>query len=428
MKKLLALTTAVLAASAAFASGFALYEPTAIGTSYGGALLGKGLDGSANSINPATLDDITNITVQVGFVTEHPRGRIKITKDGITHRAKPMDPGFFVLPHFQVVAPALWGFTFGLGITPDYGLGTRYTNDSLMTWSSKKTTIEGFVINPNVSYRITDDWSIGIGARLLYFDFDQYSYPLADYPAAYGVSGARNHLRGNNGFSSCGWQIGTRYKILDNLSVGAVYKSKIDTRVKGHSNLAIPSTSIIPGLAPGIYGGGASANLDIPQSIAAGINWDITSDWHLGAMVSWTDWSSLDTLLFKLPASQGNKNIKLNWRDSWRVGIAPSWDFAKDWTAVVSYVYDSNVCASNQESTMLPPGDRQIVSGGLSWRLTQNLQIDVTYGIVVMGCRSMHMDRTVPSFPPPGTTTSSYRLECHRGLSHAAGCTLTYRF
>ena len=83
MKKLLALTTAVLTASAAFAAGFALYEPTAIGTSYGGALLGKGLDGSANSINPATLDDITNIMVQVGFVTEHPRGRIKINKNEI---------------------------------------------------------------------------------------------------------------------------------------------------------------------------------------------------------------------------------------------------------------------------------------------------------------------------------------------------------
>ncbi|MBQ3808775.1 MAG: outer membrane protein transport protein [Kiritimatiellae bacterium] len=410
MKKLLALTTAVLAASAAFASGFALYEPTAIGTSYGGALLGKGLDGSANSINPATLDDITNITVQVGFITEHPRGRIKIAKNGLMHTSKPMDPGFFVLPHFQVVAPALWGFTFGLGVTPDYGLGTRYSSGSLMTWSSKKTTIEGFVINPNVSYRITDDWSIGLGARLLYFDFEQYSFPMSYLPANNPWHGIRNHLHGNNGLSSCGWQIGTRYKILDNLSVGAVYKSKIDTRVKGHSNLSTPV---------GILGGAASANLDIPQSIAAGVNWDITSDWHLGAMVSWTDWSSLDTLLFKLPAAQGNKNIKLSWRDSWRVGIAPSWDFAKDWTAVVSYVYDSNVCASDQASTMLPPGDRQIVSGGLSWRLTQNLQIDATYGIVVMGCKSMHMN------DPLGR---KYRLECHRGLSHAAGCTLTYRF
>ena len=391
MKKLLALTTAVLAVSA--------------------ALLGKGLDGSANSINPATLDDITNITVQVGFVTEHPRGRISISRDGKQYKCSPMDPGFFVLPHFQIVAPALWGFTFGLGVTPEYGLGTRYSHNSLMTWSSKQTTIEGFVINPNVSYRITDDWSIGAGARLLYFDFEQYSYPmayLADVNPQYGS--IRNHLHGNNGLSSCGWQIGTRYKILDNLSVGAVYKSKIDTRVKGHSNLRMPGTD---------SRGAASANLDIPQSIAAGFNWDITSDWHLGAMVSWTDWSSLDTLLFHLPASQGNKNIKLNWHDSWRVGIAPSWDFAKDWTAVVSYVYDTNVCSYEQQSTMLPPGDRQIVSGGVSWRITQNLQIDVTYGIVIMDAKSMHMNDAL------GRT---YRMECRHGLSHAAGCTLTYRF
>ena len=80
MKKLFLMSVVFASASAAFASGFGLYEPTAIGTAYGGALVGKGLDGSANSINPATLDDITNLTVQVGFVTEHPRGRIKITK------------------------------------------------------------------------------------------------------------------------------------------------------------------------------------------------------------------------------------------------------------------------------------------------------------------------------------------------------------
>ena len=322
-----------------------------------------------------------------------------------------MDPGFFVLPHVQLVAPALWGFTFGLGITPDYGLGTRYSHDSLMTWSSKQTTIEGFVINPNLSYRITDDWSIGGGARLLFFDFEQYSYPMAylsDMNPQYGY--IRNHLHGNNGFSSCGVQFGTRYKILDNLSVGAVYKSKIDTRVKGHSNLRMPGY---------VLGGAAAANLDIPQSIAAGVNWDITEDWHLGAMVSWTDWSELDRIEFKLPPSQGDKTTKLRWKDSWRVGIAPSWDFAEDWTAVVSYVYDSNVCSYDQQSTMLPPGDRQIFSGGISWRITQNLQIDVTYGIVVMGAKGMHMRDGL------GRT---YRMECRHGLSHAAGCSLTYRF
>lgn len=414
MKKLIALTIAIIAASSALASGFALYQSSSLGTAYGGALLGKGIDGSANTINPATLDDITNLTVQIGFVTEHPRGRMKVSKNGKTHKCTPLDPGFFVLPHLHVVAPAMWGFTFGLGITPEYGLGTRYSHKNPTTWSSKETTIQGIVINPNVAYRITDDWSIGLGARWLYFDFEQYSYPMA-YMADLGpqyapYASVRNHLRGNNGMTSCGWQIGTRYKILDNLSVGLVYKSKIDTKVKGHSNLRMPTS---------ISGGTAFANLDIPQSIAAGINWDITEDWHLGAMVSWTDWSELDRLVFNLPAAQGNKTVNLNWKDSWRVGIAPSWDFAEDWTAVISYVYDTNVCSYDQDSNMLPPGDRQIVSAGISWRMTDHIQIDVSYGIVVMSPKGQRMKDDLGN---------RYSLECRHGLSHAAGCSLTYRF
>ena len=49
MKKLIAVAMVVVAVSGAFASGFGLYEPTAIGTSHAGALLGRRLDGSASS-------------------------------------------------------------------------------------------------------------------------------------------------------------------------------------------------------------------------------------------------------------------------------------------------------------------------------------------------------------------------------------------
>ena len=86
---------------------------------------------------------------------------------------------------------------------------------------------------------------------------------------------------------------------------------------------------------------------------------------------------------------------------------------------VVSYTYDTNVCSYEQQSTMLPPGDRQIVGGGISWRITQNLQLDVTYALVIMDAKSMHMSDALGR---------NYRMECRHGLSHAGGCTLTYRF
>ena len=419
-KSLLVFVFGIMASSAVWASGFALYEPTAAGTAFGGALVGKAFDGSANSINPATLDDITNITVQIGFVTEHPRARIKETKYGATGRQVgkcPLDPGFFVLPHFQLVAPAKWGLVFGLGMGPEYGLGTHYTKGSLMTWSARETTIQGYVINPNLSYRITDKWSVGAGIRWIYFDFEQYSCP-ASYVPYPGSNSIENHLHGDNDFKDWGWQIGTRYKILDNLAVGAVYKSKIDVKVKGHSSVRNPMG--LPLVPYAFDNGSAHAKLELPQSVAVGFNWDITDTWHLGAMASWTEWSSIGTLHFKLPPKQGNRDFRLKWKDSMRYAIAPSWDFAEDWTAVLSYIYDSNVCPSQQDSSMLPPGDRQIASAGLIWRVTENLEAALSYGIVVMGSnKSMTMN------DPLG---AKYKLECHRGLSHAAGFTLTYRF
>lgn len=401
-------------------SGFALYEPTARATAYAGALLGRGVDGSANSINPATLTDITNITVTAGFVTEHPRARIKVNGEP----SRPMDPGFFVLPHVHVVSPLLWGFSFGFGVTPDYGLGTHYTHDNTVNWSSREVTIKGFVFNPNLAYRINDDWSVGVGARILFFDFEQYSYPQAAFANPYtgqAMSGGtvKNHLEGDNGTSDAGWQIGTSYRILDNLSAGIIYKSKIDVHVKGKTTASMRDV-VVPSAVSSYraaLNGPAGTTIELPQSVAFGLNWDMSRTWHLGTMVSWTDWSSIDTLAFRL---NGNlKPIGMHWKDTWRFAIAPSWDFARDWTAILSYVYDSNCCPSDQQSTMLPPGDRQIVTGGLCWQVSENLACDMSYGLVVMGCKTMRMRDALGQ---------EYSLAAHRGLSHAVGFSVTYRF
>ena len=80
--KVLSLALACLAVSSVFGSGFGLYQPSTISHAMGGALVGKAMDASANFNNPATLTDLTNIQVTVGFVTEHPRGRVDAHKWG----------------------------------------------------------------------------------------------------------------------------------------------------------------------------------------------------------------------------------------------------------------------------------------------------------------------------------------------------------
>jgi len=420
-RKVLLCALASLGLLAANASGFALYEASAISHAMGGALVGKAMDASANFNNPATLSDLTNLQFTVGFVTEHPRGAVDVYRNGVNCGNETMDSGLFWLPHFMLAVPLKWDFTFGLAGDAEYGLGTKFADSWAMNWNSTETTVQGFVLNPNLAYEIIDGLSVGAGMRWLFFTFEQFRRPYAD---PYGLNTFDYHLKGDNRFESLGWQLGLKYDILDNLSVGAVYKSAIDVDVRGSTSMDV--NSVFPNTlemnaamsqAAMYYRGDADAQMTIPQSVTLGVNWDVVKSWHLGTAVSWTEWSQFDTLVFNVkPVEQ---DVNLYWRDTWRFSVGSCWDFIEDWKWMVSYVYDMDSTSSEQSSTMLPPADRHILSTGLSWNCWAGLELTLSYSCVFMDGGDMH---TTDSFG------NKYDLETCWGYCHAAGFSITYRF
>lgn len=376
-------------------SGFGLYEMSAKAHALGGAVVGEAVDASAVFYNPATLSDLTNVTVTVGFVTEHPRARM--TVDG-GRGSTAMDSGLFWLPHVNLAVPLPWNLTFGFGCAPEFGLGSAFDENWELVASSQETTVESLTFAPTLSAALTEAWSVGAGARLLWFDFEQYSEP---------VPGRLYHrLKGDNGGRDCGWQIGTRLRLRDDLSLGLVYKSQLDVHVRGKSGMSGLSEMLRP----------AETELTMPDSVTLGANWDISDAWHLGGAVTWTHWSTIGTLDFNLGGT--HTPCELDWEDTYRVAIAPSYDFAEHWTALCSYAYETD-CTSGQKSTMLPAADRHMLAAGLCWRCGGGFEVTFDYGLIIMGGKtSRAADETggLRNYTP------------HRGLSHAAGLTLTYRF
>jgi len=414
-----------LGAFTAFSSGFALYEPSTVSHAMGGALVGKAMDASANFNNPATLTDLTNLQFTVGFVTEHPRGSGEVRKNCGPWTEQTMDPGLFWLPHFQAAVPLPWGFAFGLSGSAEYGLGTDYAESWPMNWNSTKTTVQGYVLNPNLAWK-WGDFSIGAGMRWLYFDFEQDKIPYAD---PYGINTFDYHLKGNNHFGSFGWQIGVKYDILDNLAVGAVYKSAIDATVRGDTTMDLLSLS-----PSGPYGQAvaknvsakmrlmnddADADLTLPQSVAAGVNWDIVKNHHLGFAVSWTQWSEFDTLVFNVKPQA--MPVYLNWNDTWRGSLGYAWDFADGWKWMISYVFDQDCCLNqDQSSAMLPPAHRNIATTGFVWNIWRNMDIAFDYSCIFMDGGSFDTTNS--------QTGDRYHVETCRGFCHAVGFSVTYRF
>jgi len=407
----------------AFASGFSLYEPSAISMSMGGALVGRAMDASANFNNPATLTDLTNIVVTLGFVTEHPRGQIRGRRNGIPFETGDvtMDPGMFTLPHFQLAVPLPYDFAFGLGVEPEFGLGTAFGSNSPLSWNASETTVLSLTVNPNLAYKITDRWSVGAGLRVMYFDFEQYKDGMRFAVAPIGEIGSMNyHLKGDNRCESLGWQIGTKYDVFDNFSVGIVYKSPIDVCVRGDTDARTVSDPYGALAAQTrAMNAPADADLTLPQSVTGGFNWDITRDWHLGMALSWTEWSVFDKLVFNVQPQK--QPVQLDWEDTWRYSCGAAWDFHEDWTWMISYVYDMDCTSSSQTSAMLPPAARHIASTGFTWRCWKGLEFTLAYSCIFMHGNSMYL-------VDKNHNNDRYDLEVCRGFCHGGGFSITYRF
>ena len=460
MKKVNLAILAACTSSMAFAAGFALYEGSARGNALGGAVMGRAVDASANFYNPATLSDFTNTVITVGMTTEHP------TADTYVNGRSDwkMDPGAFILPHAYIAQPLPYGFTFGLGVAPEYGLGTHYHKGWGMAWDTLDTTIKGISLNPNLAYAITENWSVSAGIRLMYFSFEQHSDQLATQDGTtYGT--VHDHLKGDNGMIDWGWQLSSRYNITEKLSAGVLYKSFIDCKIKGTNRTSVESyddsaisgqvqkgveaalsDAGIPSSHP-MYNtlykkyysenyskavatahslvdagadsadGDASAKVRLPQSLTMGLNYDVTDDIHLGTALTWTEWSCMEAINFNLPGDN-DRTVPLKWNDTWRVGFGLAYDLTESLTLMGSYVFDQDPTRKYFGTSMLPPGDRHIATFGFGYVLGP-VDISVSYGLVFMNGDSLFTS---------DDTGTQYKLETSNGLSHAVAVTASYRF
>ena len=86
---------------------------------------------------------------------------------------------------------------------------------------------------------------------------------------------------------------------------------------------------------------------------------------------------------------------------------------------MASYIYDMDCTDKHQRSAMLPPADRHILGGGLTWRVWRGLECTLSYACIFMAGGTMSMINDVGEH---------YELKSKDGFCHAAGFSITYRF
>jgi len=385
-------------ASAAGAAGWNLYEMSAKAVARGGAYA-EPVDASANFYNPAGLSMLTGTVVTVGMTMLVPRLDTEVNG----HASSRMDSGYFFVPNVFVSQELPWDFTFGLGVYADGGLGAEYDDYWPLSWETVTADFESYTVNPNLSYRITEDWSIAAGMRCVHTAFNQKrQVPIPGY----GYSHVE--LDADNGVD-LGWNVGTLYRVLDNLSVGFSYRSEVRCDLEGSSKATGP-------LAPGYTAPDIGDKLNMPMSATLGFNWDITEPLHFSGSATWTDWSQVDQLHFKLPS--GVQTLDLGWNDTWRLGCGLAYDFTDAFTGAFSYTYDRCPTDSDKPHVMLPKGDRHILSTGVSYEIWR-FELSLAYMLILLENETVHFTDMYGR---------GYDFKSANYITQCACFTVTYRF
>lgn len=455
MKKILAMTLATAAVVGAYGAGFGIYEAGTRGASMGGAVVGDTGDASSNYYNPANNAFATNIQVSAGVTAIYP-----YCDHTVDHRTQTrMSTNWFWVPTFYLTIPLPGDFALGWGNYTEYGLGTHYSHDWDLAGDTQKTTMRQVTLSPTLSYKVTDRWSVAAGLRASWIQFSNHKKPYFrdsyNYDTQYGTLSApdayhlHSKLKGDDW--GMGWLAGTTFKATDDLSFGLVYRSQIKHKIKGNFDLKGDVSGTLGGTLYNVpYGGTilpevdgatalkamggspefsqkqrahlpASAKLTLPRSITGGVNYNVTPRYRVGASVTWTEWSSVNTIRFRIPHYGYSQPLK--WNDVWRFGVGMEYDLL-DWLAVrLGYAYDMDPSSKHHGTTMIPAGDRHIISTGLGFKITENLFVDFGYTFIRMN----NDDRIITVKTPEGEK-KHYRWSTRNGFSHLPSLSLRYYF
>ena len=250
-----------------------------------------------------------------------------------------------------------------IGVNVPFGLSTEYDP----TWAGRFYAIDSEIttinINPSVAYRISPQFSVGVGLQAQFVDIT----------LSQDVSGAGTIFKVDGDDWAFGFNLGALYEFSPQTRVGISYRSEIKQEISGTATLTgFGSTS-------------ADADLTTPDSASLGVYHDINDQWAVMGEVGWTGWSSFDQIQIDMAASAVTAvvgttvTVPEDWDDVWFFALGATWKPNAQWTVRAGAAFDQSPIPDSTRSPRIPGEDRTWIALGARYQVTPNFTIDAGY-------------------------------------------------
>jgi long-chain fatty acid transport protein len=419
---------AVVAASSAYAGGFAVREQsaTAQGLSFAGAASGSG-GLSSMFWNPAT------ITMAPGWQSEWHASLIlpyaDIVPDATTQaqiaalgaRTVPIPPppsplagalgtfGPFGSSPFNsgnigqaAIVPAsyssyqinerLW---VGMYTGAPFGLGTKAEPNWAGQIYGRSARVFSFNATPTVGYKVSDWLSLGAGVQVQYLAVDltravpaniglsplQRGALLAGGATAAQLAAISTGIAGLTAVSPLaptgrleaddigfGYTLGATLTPFAGTDIGIGFRSSIRHELQGTATPAL--LTVVP----------IRAALNLPETVTVGLTQRVGAQWKVMLGYEWANWSRIkDPAVVNRIDGTITTDLPYHYRDGHFFSAGAEYQWTPQLAVRGGVAYEISPIRDNVRTVSLPDNDRFWLSIGASYRLSEKLSVDVAY-------------------------------------------------
>jgi long-chain fatty acid transport protein len=370
----------------ASAGGFRIYDQSASATGQSAAFAAQADDPSAIYYNPAGMTQLRG--TQLSFGTLLIGGHTSFTSpSGATAHgdfggsiAYPPPSNFYATVNFKDAGYQAFGnLSAGVAVLSPFGNMYRYGNNGPFATAVIRSALQLIDIKPTLAYKLTDQFSIGLGADIYtFFNF----WGQGQYETHLNSSGGPplpppgTPLELNGRGTTAGFNASLLYTPLRTadkkplVNVALLYRSQAALPIKGQF------------LANGTVVSDARTTLVLPQIFTGGLAvWPIQDDrhaWKLEVDVDYTDWHSMRNTDVQL--SNGvTIPFAQNWRSTYTVLLGteyrwldlqqlPNWEVALRG----GYWHSMTPVPDSSFNPQLPDADNHSISAGLGFLCKRN--------------------------------------------------------
>lgn len=379
-KKSLVATSLSLLAVQAHSAGFQVSETSVSGL--GRAFAGEAAiadNAAVGARNAAALTRFNTTAFSGGLSIIDPDVHADVSpavSGGLDTEAKDIAPTEYV-PNLHIIHPINDKLVVGFSAFSNFGLSTDYPKDFYAGSIAGSTELVTMNFNPNIAYKINEQWSIGAGISAIYADAELKRQKGALAGTIGGSPTDQVAKLAGDGWGF-GWNLGVLWEIDEDNRFGLSYRAQSDITLDGDYTDGT-------GLQTGTPNKKVSGELDLnlPEIIEFSGFHQLNQQFavHYSAMyIGWDSFKELKATGSGCTVTNGVCFQKEeNWDNSWRYALGGTYTMDKNWAFRAGYAYDESPVPAKTRTLSIPDSDRHWWSLGATYTANDNLSIDAGF-------------------------------------------------